>query len=74
LANSGYQKIAHYTLKFIVLPYGITYGRNLRAVPIIAPQDMPEFFPVKICRDRYVISILASTIDAVLYTGKRKEH
>lgn len=31
-------------------------------------QDVPGFFTAKICQDRYVLSIIGSTIDALLQT------
>ena len=49
--------------------YGIRFGGNFSAVRSFAPiQDISGFFTANICRDHYVLSIIASTIDAVLHT------
>ena len=35
---------------------------------LLSSQDKSQFFTANICRDHYVLSIIASTIDAVLHT------
>ena len=60
---------ARIALSFIVLAALLGAGANAgRCETLLPSQDAPGFFTAKVCQDRYVLSIIGSTIDALLQT------
>jgi hypothetical protein len=56
-------------LSVVALAVPLGAGANVaRCETLLPSQDAEGFFTAKICQDRYVLSIIGSTIDALLQT------